>query len=85
MELLSNAWTIQRISLEDEIDAEERLALAEQAWADRLSALAAEVAVRSRTRLMAATLARAALDGDTLPVLVRHDEPGCRESFAEWP
>jgi hypothetical protein len=74
----------QVVSLEDEIEAEERRALAEQAEADRLSAIAAELAAQSRTRLTTVALARATLNGEQLPVLLRHDEPGCRESFPDW-
>jgi hypothetical protein len=74
----------QVVSLEDEIEAEERRALAEQAEADRLSAIAAELAAQSRTRLTTVALARATLNGEQLPVLLRDDEPGCRESFPDW-
>jgi hypothetical protein len=74
---------VEDISLKEEIDAEEALALSEQADADRLSAFAAELAARSRTRLAAVALARAVLFGDQLPVRL-HDEWGCRESLADW-
>jgi hypothetical protein len=72
MEPISSTWTIQRVSLE-EIEAEERLALAEQAGADRLLALASEIAERSRTRLMAATLARTTFEGHRQPAIIRHE------------
>jgi|GEM_PF-6405098 len=71
------------ISLEEEIDAEESLALREQADADRLHAFAEDLAARSRTRLTAVALARAALYGDRPPIALRI-EAGCRESLAEW-
>ena len=71
------------ISLEEEIDTEEALALAEQADADRLRAFVDELAARSRTRLMAVALARAALYGDRLSISL-HDEWDCRESLADW-
>ena len=71
------------ISLEEEIDNEEQLALSEQADADRLRAFAEELAARSRTRLAAVALARAALFGNQLPVTL-HDEWGCRESLVDW-
>jgi hypothetical protein len=70
-------------SLEEEIDAEELLALSEQIDADRLTAFATDLAARSRKRLLAVALARAALYGDQPPVALR-DEHGCRESFIEW-
>jgi hypothetical protein len=72
----------KEISLEEEIDAEEQLALSEQADADRLNAFAAELAAHSRTRLAAVALARAVLFGDQLPVSL-HDEWGCRESLVD--
>lgn len=72
------------ISLEEEINEEERLALAEQATADRLLAQAAELAAQAQERLMVALLARAALAGEHPPVAEGHDEPGCRESLPSW-
>ncbi|HMM40655.1 MAG TPA: hypothetical protein PKA95_02000 [Thermomicrobiales bacterium] len=72
------------VSLEDELDEEERLALAEQAMADRLQAQADEMAAHARERLRAVILARAALAGEHPPVVERHDEPGCRESIPLW-
>ena len=70
------------ISLEDAIDAEEALAMSEQADADRLYAFASDLAARSQSRLMAVTLARAALYGDHPPIVVR-SEVGCRESLPD--
>ncbi len=72
------------LSLEDEIDAEERLALAEQATADRIRAQADEMFAHARERLKVVTLARAALVGEHPPVVERHDEPGCQESLPPW-
>lgn len=72
------------MSLEEEIDEEERLALAEQAAADRLRAQAEDMAAYARERLRSVLVARAALAGEHPPVTEEHDEPGCRESLRPW-
>lgn len=72
------------MSLEDEIDEEERLALSEQATADRLRAQSGEMASHAAARLRAVVAARAALAGEHLPIFEPHDEPDCRESLPPW-
>lgn len=72
------------VSLEDEIDEEERLALAQQATADRIRAQADEMARHARRRLATVVIARAALHGEHPPVIEEHDEPDCQESLRPW-
>ncbi|HUG13918.1 MAG TPA: hypothetical protein VMM78_02775 [Thermomicrobiales bacterium] len=80
--LVERLWSAD--SLEDEVVEEEWLALAEQAEADRLLARASELAAHASERLAAVAAARAALSGDGLPPVTRHEEPLCRESLPEW-
>jgi hypothetical protein len=76
--------TLPELTLEEELDEVERLALCDIANADQLRSEADEMARRAHERLHAVVVARARLTGTITPATMIQDEPDCWESLADF-